>query len=92
MWKEYFDSLDYMDDGTSYFTAGDKGHVFVCLHGAGFSALSFACLAEEIKKFATCVAFDFKGHGFNKAPYKDGDDLSSEVLVKESILVFKHIY
>ncbi len=67
-WKNYFDKLDYMDNGTSVFSAGNehKSHVFVCLHGAGFSGASFACLAGEVKKFATLVAFDFRGHGFNK--------------------------
>ena len=55
-----------MENGTSIFTAGNKGHVFICLHGAGFSGASFALFAAEVKKFATVAAFDFRDHGFNK--------------------------
>ena len=46
----------------------------MCLHGAGHTALSFACLAKILKqpKFnSTCVAFDFRGHGEH---YSDNDD------------------
>ena len=55
-----------MENGTSIYTAGTKGHLFIALHGAGFSATSFGCLAREIKKFASIAAFDFRGHGLNK--------------------------
>jgi len=48
------------------YTAGDgTGHVFLCLHGAGHSALSFAALAKQLKSNSTCISFDFRGHGAN---------------------------
>ena len=54
--------------------------MFVCLHGAGHSALSFAVLAKQVKKFASIAAFDFKGHGASKKT-EDLANLSKEALV-----------
>jgi pimeloyl-ACP methyl ester carboxylesterase len=33
------------------------------MHGAGHSALSFACIAKELKSRSKVVAFDYRGHG-----------------------------
>lgn len=30
--------MEYLNNGTSVFSAGSKGVVFLCLHGAGHSA------------------------------------------------------
>lgn len=55
-----------MPNGTPLYIAGGKNFpIFLCLHGAGDSACSFACLAGEIKKFATLISFDFRGHGYS---------------------------
>ena len=51
--------------GTPIYKAGNHYPIFFCLHGAGDSAQSFACLAGEVKKFATLISFDFRGHGEN---------------------------
>lgn len=64
------------------------GPVFVCLHGAGHSAQSFACLAGEIKKFGTAVAFDFRGHGQSKVESKD---LHIDTLIKDTLNVLEHV-
>ena len=55
-----------------------------CIHGAGHSAMSFACLAKEVKHFATVVSFDFKGHGASKK-YKNTSDLSIASMIAETI-------
>lgn len=90
-WTEYFDKQDFMEDGTSvYIAGGEKGPAYVCLHGAGHSALSFACLAGEIKKYATAIAFDFRGHGSNKMD-KNLDDLSIDTLIKDTINVLDYV-
>ena len=73
-----------------YIAGGTQGPVFICLHGAGHSAQSFACLAGEVKKFATLVAFDFRGHGENKRK-ENTNDLSSETLIEDSIKVFEYV-
>ena len=62
-WESFFDTKDMVNDTVPVYTAGSKGHVFVCLHGAGHSAMSFAVLAEIMKVKSTVVAFDFRGHG-----------------------------
>lgn len=65
-WEGYFDEMYYLEDGTSVFRAGNEGALYFCIHGAGHSALSFALLAKEVKKFGMLVAFDLKGHGMSK--------------------------
>jgi protein phosphatase methylesterase 1 len=46
---------------------GVKGTVMVCHHGAGFSALSFACFAKEVEKLSQgecgVLALDAREHG-----------------------------
>lgn len=48
-------------------SGGDPGTVFFLIHGAGFSALSWALLAREITKLsngeAGVLAMDCRGHG-----------------------------
>ncbi|KAM3142559.1 hypothetical protein pb186bvf_005461 [Paramecium bursaria] len=65
-WDEYYDEMIYLQDGTPLYIAGDKAPIFLCLHGAGHSAMSFANLALQIKQFATLISFDFRGHGKSK--------------------------
>jgi len=66
--------------------------VYLCLHGAGHSALSFAALAKELKKDpynSMVVAFDFRGHGEH---YCDNEtDLSQENLINETIKALKWV-
>lgn len=69
--------------------AGNKSHVFLCLHGAGHSALSFAALAKQLKDKSTVVAFDFRGHGDHYC--ENETDLSEETLIGDTIRVFKHV-
>ena len=52
-----------MNDRVPIYYAGNKGHVFICLHGAGHSAMSFASLAKHMEKDSTVIAFDYRGHG-----------------------------
>lgn len=59
------------------------------MHGAGHSALSFAALAKQLKSEFTVVAFDFRGHGDNYC--EDETNLDVNVLVNDTIEVFKHI-
>ena len=55
--------MEKIDDTIPVYTAGTKGKIFVCLHGAGHSAMSFAAMAEIMKVKETVIAFDFRGHG-----------------------------
>lgn len=72
--------------------AGTDGHVFLCLHGAGHSAMSFAALAVILKSEpynSTCVAFDYRGHG--KHYCENEQDMRQQNLIDETIRVIKHV-
>ena len=62
-WDQFYDSMEMLNDVVPIYYAGTKGHVFLCLHGAGHSAQSFAALAKIMKGQSTVVSFDFRGHG-----------------------------
>ena len=58
--------MEFILDGVPIYTAGAEqnpdGPVFVCIHGAGYSALSFGHLAKYAKQFSILVAMDLRGH------------------------------
>ena len=87
-WNDFFDRKETLDGKIPMYIAGTSGHVFLCLHGAGHSALSFAALAKNLKQNSTVVSFDFRGHGDHYC--ENETDLSEETLVNDTIEVFKH--
>ena len=91
-WSDFYDSMEMLDEKMPVYYAGNDGHVFLCLHGAGHSAMSFAALAVILKSApynSTCVSFDFRGHGGH---YCDNEqDMQQQNLVDETIRVIKHI-
>ena len=88
-WTSFFDSQEKIDGRIPAYIAGTQGHVFVCLHGAGHSAMSFAALAADLKTKSTVVAFDFRGHGQH---YCDNEtDLSQAILIEETLTVLGHV-
>ena len=70
------------------YTAGTVGHVFVCLHGAGHSAMTFAALAAQMKTKSTIVAIDFRGHGSHYC--ENETNLSSDVLISDTLSILDH--
>jgi hypothetical protein len=48
--SEFIDKSEKMDGRTPLYYSGDDGVLFVCMHGAGHSAASFAMIAKEITK------------------------------------------
>jgi len=88
-WNEFFDRRETIDGKIPLYIAGTKGHVFLCLHGAGHSALSFASLAKNMKDQSTVVSFDFRGHGDHYC--ENETDLSENTLIDETIHVFKQV-
>ena len=71
------------------YIAGTEGHVFICLHGAGHSAMSFAALAKHLRLTSTVIAFDFRGHG--KHFCDNETDLSEATLVRDTTEVIRYI-
>ena len=41
----------------------------ICIHGAGFSALSFCELAYLMKDDSSIISIDLKGHGYSSNVY-----------------------
>lgn len=88
-WNLYFDAKEKINGVVPLYTAGNQGHVFLCMHGAGHSALSFAALAKYLKITSTVAAFDFRGHGDHFT--ENETDLSEDTLVNDSIEVIKYV-
>jgi len=81
-----------LHDTVPIYIAGNKGHVFLCLHGAGHSALSFATLARYVSEDHTLVAFDFRGHGGNLTNNEGNElDLSEATLINDTIEIVKYV-
>lgn len=94
-WSGYFDKeKDVTIEGSNnvfhIYEAGSEGPVVFCLHGGGYSGLSFALSASKVKEKARVVAMDLRGHG--KSSTDNDLDLSIETLCNDVVAVFKTIY
>lgn len=86
---DFFDSTEMVNGTIPVYTAGSQGIVYVCLHGAGHSAMSFAVLAEKLKQTGTVVAFDWRGHGAHSR--EDETNMSQAVLIAEALEVLNYV-
>lgn len=79
-------------------SSSSPGTVFLFHHGAGFSALSFALAAKEIKKLtqgeAGVMAIDCRGHGRTRHPPEVSLplDMSLEQLTNDYVSVLLKLY
>ncbi|KAL6525304.1 hypothetical protein OROMI_030897 [Orobanche minor] len=94
-WSVYFDQEDdiHIPDSDNVFhiyEAGTEGPVVLCLHGGGYSGLSFALSASKIKEKARVVALDLRGHG--KSSTDNDLNLSIETLCSDVVAVVKTMY
>ncbi|KAG8064625.1 hypothetical protein GUJ93_ZPchr0004g38280 [Zizania palustris] len=94
-WSAYFDeersvAVADTEDVFNVYTAGSEGPVVFCLHGGGYSGLSFALAASRIKEKALVVAMDLRGHG--KSTTSDDSDLSIETLSNDVIAIVRTMY
>ena len=81
--------MEKINDVIPVYTAGTNGIIFLCLHGAGHSAMSFAALAERMKHEHTMIAFDFQGHGQHYA--ENETNLSQTELMNETFKVLNYV-
>ena len=88
-WDEFFDTRDMVNNTIPMYTAGSVGHVFVCLHGAGSSSMTFAALATRMKTQSTIVSFDFRGHGGHFC--ENETQLSSDVCINDTMIILEHV-
>lgn len=94
-WSDYFDQEDDIqipdsDDVFHVYMAGTEGPVVFCLHGGGYSGLSFALAASKIKEKARVVSMDLRGHG--KTYTQNDVDLSIQMLCSDVFSVLKTMY
>ncbi|XP_043719877.1 protein phosphatase methylesterase 1 [Telopea speciosissima] len=94
-WSGYFDREEDIcipgsNDVFHVYVAGSEGPVVFCLHGGGYSGLSFALAASKIKEKARVVAMDLRGHG--KSCTENDLDLSIETLCNDVLAVLKTSY
>ena len=89
-WTDFYDSMEKIDDMIPLYTAGTEGHLFLCLHGAGHSAQSFALMASLMKaKGNTVIAFDWRGHGEHVR--ENESEMSELTLIDEAIQVITYV-
>ncbi|KAL2936443.1 Protein phosphatase methylesterase 1 [Bienertia sinuspersici] len=94
-WTCFFDEEDDVcipdtENVFHVYKAGSEGPVVFCLHGGGYSGLSFALSASKIKEKARVVAMDLRGHG--KSVTDNDLDLSIETLCSDVLAVLKIMY
>lgn len=90
-WSDFYDTREMIDEKIPLYTAGTQGHLFLCLHGASHSALSFALMASMMKERAIVTAFDFRGHGGHFVENEEELDLSAETLINDTMIVIDYV-
>ncbi|KAG0492220.1 hypothetical protein HPP92_005618 [Vanilla planifolia] len=88
--KDTLEDIIHYCAGFHIYEAGIEGPVVFCLHGGGYSGLSFALSASKIKENARVVAMDLRGHG--KSFTNNDLDLSIETLCDDVVAVLKALY
>ncbi|MEW5312924.1 MAG: hypothetical protein WDW38_004522 [Sanguina aurantia] len=75
-WEQYWDRKDVceLQDRGSFnvYTAGDKGAVLLCLHGGGYTGLTWSLVAKQLKDRYRVVAPDLRCHGMSST-WEDED-------------------
>lgn len=94
-WSVYFDKQEDVvipesNDVFHVYMAGTEGPVVFCLHGGGYSGLSFAVSTSIIKEKYRVVAMDLRGHG--KSSTDNDLDLSVETMCNDVLAVIKELY
>ncbi|KAH9322331.1 hypothetical protein KI387_016970, partial [Taxus chinensis] len=94
-WKDHFDyeediGIPESNNTFHVYSAGTEGPVVFCLHGGGYSGLSFALAAGDMKQKARVFAMDLRGHG--KSHSDSEIDISIETLCEDVLSVIRMIF
>lgn len=94
-WTGHFDEerdllISSSGDKFHVYLAGTEGPVAFCIHGGGYSGLSFALAAGLMKDKVRVVAMDLRGHGLSET--SNDTDLSIETLCSDVIDVIDTLY
>ncbi|CAD7696439.1 unnamed protein product [Ostreobium quekettii] len=91
-WERYWEAsrdvrVEERDATFHIYTAGTGGPLLLCLHGGGYTGLTWSLLAPRVKDTCRIVAMDLRGHGLTKT--NDDEDLSAETLCADVIALWK---
>lgn len=94
-WQGHFDedkmiTVPDSDDVFHVYLTGTEGPVVFCLHGGGYTGLSFALIAGKMKEKVRVVAMDMRSHGLTKT--SDNTDLSAETQCQDVLNVISAMY
>jgi len=98
-WKEYFEEQkDVVTSQGSFHVylskkpPTDAFPLVVCLHGGGYSGLSWSHFSAEITELVhcQCLAIDLRGHGASNTT--DEEDLSAETQAADVISIIQALY
>ncbi|KAL8433350.1 hypothetical protein Efla_001904 [Eimeria flavescens] len=98
-WDEFFEKCEDVkprsdsDDTFRVYTSGSSGPLLFLLHGAGHTALSWACFARLLRDGSPPLrlfAYDARGHGATQCT--DSTTLSAEALTEDGIAVVQYLY
>ncbi|KAK9890860.1 hypothetical protein WA026_012205 [Henosepilachna vigintioctopunctata] len=92
---DYFDSVEQIetDNGIfNFYRKGKSGPILCCLHGGGYSGLTWALFAVDISKNIECqiIALDLRGHGGTSTV--DDENLDLATLSRDSADVLEKIF
>lgn len=94
-WTAYFDtcrSIACPSRGATFnvYLAGSTGPIVLCLHGGGYTGLTWAIMASQLKDTCQIVAPDLRGHGLT---FSENDlDLSAETLAADVAALWNTLY
>ncbi|BBN04239.1 protein phosphatase methylesterase 1 [Marchantia polymorpha subsp. ruderalis] len=94
-WEGHFDqeqniTIPATGEVFHVYVAGSQGPVVFCLHGGGYSGLSFALAAGKMKDKVRVVAMDMRGHGQTRT--NNDADLSAETLCSDVVSVINTMF
>ncbi|KAF8069435.1 protein phosphatase methylesterase 1 [Scenedesmus sp. PABB004] len=93
-WDEYWDerrSLELPGRGSfNVYTAGGEGAVVLCLHGGGYTGLTWSLVARQLKDRYRVVAPDLRGHGDTHTA--DDLDFSAETMTRDIVELWKALF
>ncbi|GLC37763.1 hypothetical protein PLESTB_001474300 [Pleodorina starrii] len=94
-WQSYWDKREEVNlpsrGGTfNLYVAGNEGPVVMCVHGGGYSGLTWSLVAKRLKDKYRVVAPDMRGHGLTSTD-KD-TDFSKETMSEDIIAIWEHMF
>ncbi|GFR43760.1 hypothetical protein Agub_g4872 [Astrephomene gubernaculifera] len=94
-WQSYWDKkLEVLLPGRggtfNVYVAGDSGPVVMCVHGGGYTGLTWSLVARRLKDKYRVVAPDMRGHGLTTT---DNDtDFSKQTMSEDIVAIWEHMF